>query len=285
MRHDPRAKIGVALLLLLGLTACADTSRHPSAKPEKVTRTTATATVSSSSSSTTQPPPTTTSPPPTSRTATLSVSTAALEVGQPITVSGNDCPAGYSASANLLPSTQSASPAFQHAFCHGKAVVETTLLSNGWIRVTSGSNATWTISTSVPMVVPGPSLITAQCVPPDSTMTSGFIYQPRAVSVSTPYTLSVAPGTTVAPGSTLVVQSQGGGCGQIALPFVALYETAGTTQTVVYSWAQSGSGADWQASLVVPSGLMAGRYRLEADCDYSRGAIYGSYAPLEITIE
>lgn len=284
MRRDPRAKIGVALLLLLGLTACADTSRHPSAEPEKVTRTTAT--VSSSSSSTTQPPPTTTSQPPTSRTATLSVSTAALEVGQPITVSGNDCPAGYSASANLLPSTQSAYPAiFSTPFATGGAVVETTLLSNGSIRVTSGSNATWTISTSVPMVVPGPSLITAQCVPPDSTMTSGFIYQPKAVSVSTPYTLSVAPGTTVAPGSTLVVQSQGGGCGQIASPFVALYETAGTTQTVVYSWAQSGSGADWQASLVVPSGLMAGRYRLEADCDYSRGAIYGSYAPLEITIE
>jgi hypothetical protein len=81
------------------------------------------------------------------------------------------------------------------------------------------------------------------------------------------------------------VQSEGGGCGQIASPFVALYETAGTTQTVVYSWAQPGSTTDWQASLVVPSGLTAGQYRLEADCDYSRGAIYGSYAPLEITIE
>jgi hypothetical protein len=151
--------------------------------------------------------------------------------------------------------------------------------------VTSGSNATWTISTAVPMVVPGPSLITAQCVPPDSTATSGFIYQPKAVSVSTPYTLSVAPGTTVTSGSTLTVQSEGGGCGQIASPFVALYETAGTTQTVVYSWAQSGSATDWRASLVVPAGLTAGQYRLEADCDYSRGAIYGSYAPLEITIE
>ena len=107
------------------------------------------------------------------------------------------------------------------------------------------------------------------------------------LQVSTPYTLSVAPGTDRRPGEHPgLVQSQGGGCGQFASPFVALYETAGTTQTVVYSWAQSGSGADWQASLVVPrSGLMAGRYRLEADCDYPRGAIYGSDAPLEITIE
>jgi hypothetical protein len=83
----------------------------------------------------------------------------------------------------------------------------------------------------------------------------------------------------------LTVQSEGGGCGQIASPFIALYETAGTPQTVVYSWAQSGSATDWRASLVVPAGLTAGQYRLEADCGYSRGAIYGSYAPLQITVE
>jgi hypothetical protein len=214
------------------------------------------------------------------------VSTAALEAGQPVTVSGNDCPAGYWASANLLPSIPSAYPAiFSTPNATGGAGIETLLASNGQSRVTSGSDATWTISTIVPMVVPGPSLITAQCVPPDSTTTSGFLYQPKAVSVSTPYMLSVAPGTTVAPGSTLTVRSVGGGCGQIAAPFVALYETAGTIQTVVYNWAQSSSATGWQASLVVPSGLAAGPYRLEADCDYSRGAIFGSYAALEITVE
>ena len=156
MRRNPRAKVGVALLLMLGLTACADTSRHPSAESGKVTRTTAT--VGSSTSLLLQPPPTTSPQPPTNPTATLSVSTAALEVGQPITVSGNDCPAGYSASANLLPSTPSAYPAiFSTPFATGGDVIETSLLSNGVTRVTSGANATWTISTAVPMVVPGPS--------------------------------------------------------------------------------------------------------------------------------
>jgi hypothetical protein len=207
-------------------------------------------------------------------------------VGQPITVSGSDCPAGYWASASLLPSNPDAFPAiFATPFSTGGAVGETVLQSDGSTRVTSGSNATWTISTVVPMVFPGPSIITASCAPPGSATTSGFNYKPREASVSTPYTLSVAPGTTVAPGITLTVQPEGGGCGPIASPFVALYQTMGKTRAVVHTSGQIRPGTYWQASLVVPSGLKTGRYQLEADCDYSRGAIYGSYAPLEITIE
>jgi hypothetical protein len=284
VRRTRRTGVTVALLLMLGLTACSDTSHHPSAESEKVTRTTAA--VASSSSTTQPPPPTTTPQPPTNRTATLSVSTKTLTVGQPITVSGNSCQAGYWASASLLPSNPNAYPAiFSTPFSTGGSFGETVLLSNGATRVTAAPNGAWTITTVVPMVFPGPSIVTASCRPPDSATPSGFVYQPRDVSVNTPYMLSVAPGTTVAPGSTLTVQPVGGDCKPNTYPFVALYQTIGTTEAVNYVYGQTHAGTFWQASLVVPSGLHAGYYQLEADCDLSRGAIFGSYAPLQITVE
>jgi hypothetical protein len=64
-----------------------------------------------------------------------------------------------------------------------------------------------------------------------------------------------------------------------------LYQTTGTTtQVVANTSGESHPGTYWQASLVVPPELKPGHYQLEADCDYSRGAIYGSYAPLQIIV-
>ncbi len=214
------------------------------------------------------------------------MSTATLTVGQSITVSGNGCQAGYWASANLLPSNPNSYPAiFSTPFSTGGSFGETVLLTNGATRVTADPSGTWTISTMVPMVFPGPSIVTASCRPPDSATTAGFLYQPKDVSVSTPYMLSVSPGTTVAPGSTLTVEPVGGDCKPNTYPFVALYQTTNTTQAVNYVYGQTHSGTLWRASLAVPSGLHAGNYQLEADCDLSRGAIFGSYAPLQITVE
>jgi hypothetical protein len=268
---------------MVGLSTCTDTGRHLNAEPKKTTRAT---TTSESTTGVTQPPPATTQQSPTNGTATLSVSTATLTVGQPITVNGNDCPEGSWASASLLPSNRDNYPAiFGTPFSTGGAFGETVLLSNGATRVTSGPGDTWTISTAVPMVFPGPSMVTASCRPPDTTAPSGFLYQPKDVAVSTPYVLSVTPGTTVSPGTTLTVEPVGGDCGPYTSPFVALYQTMGTVAVVNYSWGKALSGAYWQASLAIPSGLKAGHYQLEADCDQSRGAIFGSYAPLQITVE
>jgi hypothetical protein len=272
----------VGLLVLVTLAACTDTVRHPTTESGKATRTTAT---SASPPAVTQPPPTTAPQSPTSRSATLSVSTTTIAVGQQITVGGNDCPEGDWAAASLLPSNPNAYPAiFSTPFSTGGAYGETVLLSNGATRVTSGPGGMWTISTAAPMVFPGPSIVTASCRPPNTTAPSGFVYQARDVSVSTPYMLSVSPGATVTPGSTLTVTPLGGDCTSYSSPFVALYQTVGGIEAVTYAYGQAPSGASWQASLTVPSGLKAGRYQLEADCDQSRGAIFGSYAPLQITV-
>jgi hypothetical protein len=284
VRRFRRTGVTVAVLLIPGLTACTRTSHHTTAGSGNAPRTTMT--VASSPAATQPPLPTTTPEPPTSRTATLTVSTTTLTVGQPITVSGMGCPAGNWVSASLLPSNPNAYPAiFSTPFSTGGSFGETVLLSNGATRVTAQPNGTWAISTTVPMVFPGPSIVTASCRPPDSATTAGFLYQPRDVSVSTPYVLAVSAGTTVAPGSTLTVQAVGGNCRPNTYPFVALYQTTNTTQAVSYVDGRAQSGRFWRASLVVPSGLHAGNYQLEADCDLSRGAIFGSYAPLQITVE
>ena len=231
--------------------------------------------------------PTTTSPPPTSRTASLFVSMTTLKVGEPITVSGTDCPEGHWASASLFLSNPEEGPAiFGTSLSTGGDVIETLLVSGGSTWVTSGPNATWTISVSVPMVFPGPSVITATCVPATpGAPAAGFRYRPKQVSVSTPYTLSVTPGTMVTPGSTLTVQPSGGDCPPPAVtPIVALYQTTGATQVLATTMGETHPATYWQANLAVPPQTKPGRYRLEADCDYSRGAIYGSYMPVQITV-
>jgi hypothetical protein len=266
---------------MLGLTACTDTNHHPLAESSP--------TATSGSSAATQPPPRSAPQPPTSRTATLSVSSATLTVGQPITVSGTDCPAGSWASASVLPSVSNEGPAiFDTYLSTGGGGIEMLLEETGSAtRVASSPNGTWVIDANVPMVFPGPSVISASCRPADlgESVSAGFLYRPMQVSVTTPDALSVTPGTTVTPGSTLTVQPEGGNCpGPAVTPIVALYDERGTTQVLASTMGEPHPGTYWQASLVVPLQAKAGRYQLEADCDYSRGAIYGSYAPVEITV-
>ena len=104
--------------------------------------------------------------------------------------------------------------------------------------------------------------------------------------MSTPYTLSVTPGLTVTPGSNLTIQPNGGGCSAPAVtPIVALYQETGRTRVLATTMGETRLEDYWQASLVIPLQAKPGQYQLEADCDYSRGAIYGSYAPLHITVK
>ncbi len=276
MRHAVAGAV-----LVVSLAACTGSGRpgstvdtHPTTAPISTT--------------TTAPSTTTSSQPTTNPTARLAVSSTRLVVGQPITVSGDDCPSGSSASAHLVPSTPTGEPAiFATSLSTGGDSIETQLLADGSDRVTTGPTGNWTISGVVPMVFPGSSLITARCTgEANPASPSTFLYPPLPVTVQTPFTLSVAPDGPVSPGATLTVQSNGGGCGAIASsPIVALYETSGTTQAVANTLGESTQpGSPWEAHLALPSDLPPGRYQLEADCDYSRGAIYGSYAPAEITV-
>jgi hypothetical protein len=227
--------------------------------------------------------------PPTNRTAAVRVSTTALKVGEPITVSGAGCPAGHWVSASLVPANPKQGPAiFGTYLSTGGDDIETLLISDGSTRVTSGPKGTWTINAIVPMVFPEPSVITASCRPstPGASSSAGFLYLRRPVSVSTPYTLSVTPSTRVTSGSTLTVQPKGGNCPAPALaPIVALYQKSSATHLLTSTMGETNPGNYWEASLVVPAQIKAGHYQLEADCDYSRGAIYGSYAPVQVYVK
>ena len=202
---------------------------------------------------------------------------------------GTDCPEAHWASVSLLPNNPKDGPAiFDTHLSTGGGGIETLLASNGATRVTTGSNGTWSIKARVPMVFPGSSVIIATCrsAAPNATPSTGFVYRPDRVSVSTPYTLAVAPGTMIPPGSTLTVQANGGPCPAPAVrPIVALYERAGRTQVVARTMGEMRSGTYWQASLAVPPGLQTGQYQLEADCEYSRGVVFGSYAPVQMTVK
>ena len=205
-------------------------------------------------------------------------------------MSGSGCPDGHVASASILPSNPKDYPAiFGTYLSTGGSGIETLLEDSGSsTRVTSGPNDRWTINAMVPMVLPGPSIITGSCRPALSTTdpAAGFLYRPRHVSVSTPYTLSVTPGATVIPGSTLTIQPNGGGCSAPAVtPIVALYQETGAIRVLTTTMGETHPETYWQANLVVPLHARPGHYQLEADCDYSRGAIYGSYAPRHITVK
>ena len=90
----------------------------------------------------------------------------------------------------------------------------------------------------------------------------------------------VEEGTTVDAGTTLHVTLLGSTCPGVSHPFVDLY--TGSQIQVVTATASTVSG--WPYALALPPGLTPGQYRLEADCVYSRGAVYGSHAPLTITV-
>ena len=69
-----------------------------------------------------------------------------LTVGEPITLSGTDCPEGHWASASLFLSNPKEGPAiFGTYLSTGGDAIETLLISGGTTRVTSGPNGTWTI--------------------------------------------------------------------------------------------------------------------------------------------
>jgi hypothetical protein len=108
-----------------------------------------------------------------------------------------------------------------------------------------------------------------------------FDYTPGLrVTVSTPFQLAVEQGTSVSPGTTMDVNLLGGICPGVSGPQVDLY--TGAQIPVVTATASSVGG--WPFALALPPGLTPGQYRLEADCVYSRGAVFGSYAPLTITV-
>ena len=138
----------------------------------------------------------------------------------------------------------------------------------------------------VPMVAPGAAHIVASCTPHQGDVASvaDFSYRPISVKVTSPYSLAVRPGLTVAPGATVSISPIGGGCGAADYAYVALYATAPKVTQVVQGVGTVTGGTGWEDTLTVPRGLAPGHYRLEADCAYSRGAVLGSYPAVSLNV-
>jgi hypothetical protein len=148
---------------------------------------------------------------------------------------------------------------------------------------TVGTNGVWTMTGTVPMVPPGPATLTGWCQPQagDAGGSIEFHYLPGVrVTVTSTFRLEVEQGTTVPAGTTLDVNLLGGNCPGPSLPDLALY-SAEQVQLVVPAPHFTDTGP---FTMALPVGLTPGHYQLEADCVYSRGAVYGSYPPVTITV-
>jgi hypothetical protein len=98
--------------------------------------------------------------------------------------------------------------------------------------------------------------------------------------VSTPDQIEVEQGTMVSPGAILDINLVGGTCPGPSSPDISLYSSAG----VPVASAPAPTVGGWTHALALPSSVTPGAYRLEADCTYSRGAVYGTYEPATIIV-
>ncbi len=137
--------------------------------------------------------------PPTNTSAQLSVSSTLLTVGESMTITGSNCPAGQWVGISLKTRSLLLGP---FAFYEG-----------GPQPVPVGADGHWSSTSTVPMLPGGPTTLTAHCGPEASAPTAWlFAYPSVPVTVTTPFQLSVLPSTTVSPGTTLTVTPGGGGC-------------------------------------------------------------------------
>jgi hypothetical protein len=133
------------------------------------------------------------------------------------------------------------------------------------------------------MAAPGKSVLTGWCIPNENDDGSAieFDYPSLPVTVTTRFLMTVEPGTSVETATMLNVDLLGGVCpNSAASPQVALYSSS--HKDVADGSGGPAPGRHW--ALEVPKGLVPGRYQLEADCILGRGAVFGTYAPLTLTV-
>lgn len=237
----------------------------------------------------TLPPTTTTAVPPSTTTtapadAHLTISSTDVSVGEVVDVTGTGCPAGYLGEPDLYAVGPNA-PAILHQAGYTD-IGMFFLATNGNSRATVGHDGLWTMMGVVPMVPPGTAMLGGICSPTEDGDVGSpqFYYPTLSVDVTSRYRLVVEPSTTVEAGTRLTVTSVGGNCQHsFATPETSLYsvsdmDLADGTIPVVRS------SMPWKSLLTVPRGLAPGRYRPEADCVVSRGAVYDSYVPVIITV-
>jgi hypothetical protein len=264
----------MALVLLtasIGLAACSS----PGATAGRRGSTTTTKPHSAGDTTTPNPPSSTTVP---STSRQLTISTTDLSVGRRVTVSGTGCPIGQWGMPIL---EQGLNTPFIFSTPYGLYDDEEDFTdAQGNVGAQVGADGRWTMTTTVPMVSPGDSMLTGWCMPqrgPDGA--TEFTYPGVPVTVTSRFRLGVKPATKVKPGTKLSVTLVGGDCPGSSVPTVILF--TGSQQVVT----STNDSTDGVFTLAVPTAAMTGHYQLEADCSYSRCLVEGSFAPTEIVVD
>lgn len=256
------------LSALLGACGRTTSSTNSVATPRATSPTTSSTTIPATTTSTPSAPP----------GAEFAVNGTSFVDGQSITTSGNDCPPpdGITTDFSISnePSTTTASA--RHA------------------------DGTWSLTSTVPAGVDGSFPMTAQCWNGGSEL---FTYpEMPAVSITSPYDISVSPSADVAPGTTISVVPVTSFCSNIDTVYLGLSNTPllpggslwGQQWPVAFNAAaataigSANSGTFlqdvwWQATLTIPSHLAPGTYWVVAGCGHSRSTP-GVYHPDAITV-
>jgi len=224
-------------------------------------------------------------PPPTGGSAVLTVSSTNVTVGQALTITGTGCRPGQWATATVEPARE---PLVFDDGGHGLSDGEGLLFdgTGAVAEATVDGHGRWSLSAIVPMVPPGPASVTASCRPTpdgDGTPVESPYGAGRPLSVSSPYDLAIAQGTSVGAGTTLEINPSGGDCPGASTSQLTLYSENGVDEAA----GSSGRMPGWRWSLAVPAALAPGPYQVEVDCEYiggGDGVVQGSYAPVTVTV-
>ncbi len=151
-------------------------------------------------------------------------------------------------------------------------------------RPTPGAGGRWKVTDTVGPLIIGKARIEPVCVDPRTGSTK-LPYAPLPVTITTPYTIHVAPSTTVRPGEAITVSSVVGVCSDISDPWVDLWSPSnGNPVDGVAQVAGRVGGEPWRLTLVVPAGAPPGHYFVQARCSYSR-SFELTYQPVPVTVE
>jgi hypothetical protein len=206
---------------------------------------------------------------------TFSVSTTELSVGQTVTFTGNHCP----------PSEPVAVP-----FLDGDGYVIDPA------PIVRNPDGTWEATPTVPVGVWGSTTLGAEC---GGSPTQVLFKYPQTyhVFISSPYGLTVTPGGTVAPGTTLHINPTTSFCSTLDTIAVGVGTASSAFSTQLVSpWLVQGdaqysepaapvvSDVPWHATLTIPQEVNGGRYFVTAACMPDNRGFPGVYASQPITV-
>jgi hypothetical protein len=253
-RHGTGWAVGGAVALCVACTACGVHSAAPT-----------TTTRPARHGTTTTQPVLLTVPTPVGADITVSVMTASI--GQSITISGTDCKFPRTVTGTIRAGI-------------GGTGVETVPKRSG----------TWSVTLPIVRSSPlGPQEVGAQC-DSVSPATNLWTYPPQVVDLTSTYSLSVQPGTTVTPGTTIYISSEG------ACPdptptspdaYVVVWfgpSAAGSTYADrgQLPYVSTDGLGNWSTSFQV-EGVDPGAYDLSAFCSGDQ-AVTNYYNPVTITV-